>query len=142
MSELSTVVEELYDSIDFTHIGCDDKTGRLSSSGSGIPFTISNAGDLCGEGATIYPGKDGLYNFSEAHNYVYLAYQQACGAQPAGECNNTDIELMWNRWQARQIGSDRYSYSYRYRCRYRYRYRCIEWSRPYNPNLTLALALS
>jgi len=33
---------------------------------------------------------------------VYLAYQQACGAQPPGECNNTDIELLWNRWQARK----------------------------------------
>jgi hypothetical protein len=142
VSELSTVVEELYDSIDFTHIGCDDKTGMLSPTGTGIPFTISKADGLCGGPATVYPGKDGLYNFSEAHNYVYLAYQQACGAQPAGECNNTDIELMWNRWQARQIGSDRYSYSHRYRCRYRYRYRCIEWSRPYNPNLALALALS
>ena len=30
VSELSTVVEELYDSIDFTHIGCDDRTGKLS----------------------------------------------------------------------------------------------------------------
>ena len=33
---------------------------------------------------------------------MYLAYQQACGAQPPGECNNTDIELLWNRWQARK----------------------------------------
>ena len=116
VGELSTVVEELYDSVDFASGLCDDKTGKLSPDGDGIPMTVGNAGSLqgedgCGVGATVYPGKDGLYNFSEAHNYVYLAYQQACGAQPAGECNNTNIELMWNRWQARQIGAetDRYT---------------------------------
>eukprot|EP00964_Phaeocystis_antarctica_P057335 scaffold33928_cov57-Phaeocystis_antarctica.AAC.3 len=107
VGELSTVVEELYDSVDFASGLCDDKTGKLSPDGDGIPMTVGNAGSLqgedgCGVGATVYPGKDGLYNFSEAHNYVYLAYQQACGAQPAGECNNTNIELMWNRWQARK----------------------------------------
>jgi hypothetical protein len=106
VSGLSTVVEELYDSIDFTHIGCDDETDRLTPGGTGIPFTIlkaeSDYADMCGGGATAYPDKNGLYNFTEAHNYVYLAYQQACGAQPPGECNNTDIELLWNRWQARK----------------------------------------
>ena len=132
MSELSTVVEELYDSIDFSHIGCDDKKGRLETAGTGIPFTIMTADDSCGGPATVYPGRDGLYNFSEAHNYVYLAYQQACGAQPAGECNNTDIELMWNRWQVRQIGTDIDTDADG----------CIEWSRPYNPNLTLTLTLT
>ena len=32
---------------------------------------------------------------------------QACGAQPPGECNNTNIELMWNRWQARHLAPHR-----------------------------------
>ena len=74
VSGLSTVVEELYDSIDFTHIGCDDQTGRLSPGGTGIPFTIlkkeSDYADLCGAGATAWPDKNGLYNFTEAHAHV------------------------------------------------------------------------
>jgi len=84
--------------------------GKLSPTGDGIPFTFGTPNspkpDQCGP-ATAYPGKDGLYNFSEAHNAVYLAYQQACGAQPPGECNNTNIELMWNRWQARHLAPHR-----------------------------------
>ena len=72
VSGLSTVVEELYDSIDFTHIGCDDQTARLTPGGTGIPFTIlkkeSDYADMCGAGATAWPDKNGLYNFTEAHD--------------------------------------------------------------------------
>jgi len=38
--ELSAAVEELYDSVDFTQMLCDDKTGQLSPEGDGIPMTI------------------------------------------------------------------------------------------------------
>ena len=105
VADLSADVEELYDSIDFTATLCDDTTGTLSPDGTGIPWTITTASSptpgMCGK-ATNYPDEDGMYEFTEAHHTVYLAYQQACGAQPPGECNNTNIELMWNRWQARR----------------------------------------
>ena len=123
VSSLGSAVMTLYDSIDFTSILCDRTTGLISPEGDGIPFTIGmdtthpcgrNEGgsgavlcenaefhNQCGK-STAYPGADGMYNFSEAHGMVYLAYQQACGAQKAGECTNEHIELMWNRWQKRR----------------------------------------
>ena len=105
MTTLEGLAAQLYDSVDFKSILCDAATGELSPEGEGIPFTIGTASSShpngCGK-ATAYPDADGLYEFSEAHNSVYLAYQQACGAQRPGECNNTRIELMWNRWQRRR----------------------------------------
>ena len=107
IASLSSSVEELYDSIDFTSVLCDKTTKTLSRAGEGIPFTIglpnSDHPNMCGK-ATNYPSeKDGLYEFNENHNLIYLAYQQACGATPAGQCcNNSHIELAWNRWQRRK----------------------------------------
>ena len=105
VTSLEALAAQLYDSVDFKSILCDSTTGLISPEGEGIPFTIGTAAsshpNMCGK-ATAYPDADGLYEFSEAHNMVYLAYQQACGAQRPGQCNYTNIELMWNRWQKRR----------------------------------------
>ena len=105
VTSLEALAAQLYDSVDFKSILCDSTTGLISPEGEGIPFTIGTAAsshpNMCGK-ATAYPDAEGLYEFSEAHNSVYLAYQQACGAQKPGECNYTNIELMWNRWQKRR----------------------------------------
>ena len=126
VSRLGAIVMTLYDSVDFTSVLCDESTGFISPEGTGIAFTIGMdtshpcgcrhnssrdcAASLCNNAAfpnkcgkaTSYVGSDGMYNFSEIHNVAYLAYQQACGSQEPGECDNEPIELMWNRWQKRR----------------------------------------
>ena len=110
---LSTMVDALYGSVDFTQILCDADTSLASPTGTGIPFTMSLSKDVdgfpgrCGDPdkphSVQYPelGGDEMYQFNEEHNAVHLAYQQACGGQTPGECDNEAIELMWNRWQVR-----------------------------------------
>ena len=128
---LSTMVDALYGSVDFTQILCDAKTGHASPTGTGIPFTMALAdtsnstseeevgGTRCGDPdkphSVQYPegdadgmGGDSMYQFNEEHNAVHLAYQQACGGQPPGECDNEAIELMWNRWQGRRLHPSEY----------------------------------
>ena len=115
---LSTMVDALYGSVDFTQLLCDAETGHASPTGTGIPFTMALAenstsdraedlGTRCGDPdkphSVQYPeesaegrGGDSMYQFNEEHNAVHLAYQQACGGQPPGECDNEATELMWN----------------------------------------------
>jgi hypothetical protein len=104
VAALTDLVDGLYNSTDFTQILCDEN-GNLSPTGQGIPYSISFDGSQCGNW-TKYPNEDDLYEFDEEHAAVYLAYQQACGSQPAGACDNEYIELMWNRWQARRLRTE------------------------------------
>tara|TARA_B110001452_G_scaffold8039_1_gene7081 strand:- start:553 stop:2673 length:2121 start_codon:yes stop_codon:yes gene_type:complete len=99
-------VDELFESVDFASILCDEQTGRLSPDGTGIPMVVSLKGDYCGTQnnfSTQYPQWDNMYQFSEMHNALHLAYEQACGDQTPGACDNTAIELAWNRWKARRF---------------------------------------
>ena len=104
--EFGYKVDELFESVDFTSILCDEKTNRLSPEGTGIPMVVSVKGDYCGtfnNYSTQYPQWDNMYQFSEMHNALHLAYEQACGDQTPGACDNTAIELAWNRWKARRF---------------------------------------
>ncbi len=117
---LSALVDTLYASVDFTQLLCDFNTNRISPNGTGIPFTMSIDDTHCGsedrpnsvqhhdtgDPEDTSDGRvagDKMYQFTEEHNAVYLAYQQACGSQRPGECDNEAIELMWNRWQGRRL---------------------------------------
>jgi len=129
-TSFAALVDDLYDSVHFTQLLCDFGSDRVSPNGTGIPFTMGLDDDRCGaegkaksiqhhdskeqqlkklkaSGDDAVKGgeKDGdnMYQFNEEHHAVHLAYQQACGHQAPGECDNEAIELMWNRWQGRRL---------------------------------------
>ena len=109
-ADLAALVDTLYASVDFTQILCDFNTSRVSPNGTGIPFTMSVDGMQCGsrDDPNGRVANDTMYQFTEEHNAVYLAYQQACGSQRPGECDNEAIELMWNRWQGRRLNPSQF----------------------------------
>lgn len=95
--EISALSKELHAAVQYDTLMCDH--GSVTGQGRDIPFMFDNAS---GCSNVLSPGPDGYFYYDEMIWIAELAFQQACGKQPAGQCNNKPIERMWAAWQGRR----------------------------------------
>lgn len=96
-AEIRNMTKQLYDLVHWENLLCDN--GQVTGRGRGIPWIMDNA---TGCKAYWLPDQDGFYQVNEMLTAVWLAYEKACGGQPAGQCSNKPIEQMWEAWQGRK----------------------------------------
>merc|ERR1711881_762547 len=91
------MTKQLFAAVEWDSLLCDH--GKVTGQGTGIPWIVDN-----GNGCSSYrvPNPDGLYTVDEMLTAVWLAFEKACGGQPAGQCSNKPIERMWTAWQGRR----------------------------------------
>jgi len=97
LQEIIALSDELHAAVRYDLLLCDH--GSVSGAGVDIPYLMDNQTG-CSDIISYMP--DGYYNYNEMIWIAYLAFQQACGTQPEGQCSNKPIERMWAAWQGRR----------------------------------------